>query len=140
VTAILPHVGQAEVEIIERSLGAWNRGDIDGVFEVTGPALEWMIAEENPDARTLHGEDEIRAYLEDWRNTVHGLHYETREYLEAGDCLVSLGTATGQVGADGPEIKVELNLVVRFAGGVPVRIEEYLDADRAREAGLRRRL
>jgi hypothetical protein len=29
------------------------------------------------------------------------------------------------------ELKAGLNLVVRFAEGVPVRIEEYLDQDKA---------
>jgi ketosteroid isomerase-like protein len=128
-TAILSHVSRERIEMIEGSLSAWNRGDVDGVFEFTGPELEWMIAEENPDARTLTSRDEIRAYLVDWRATLQGLHYETSQYLDAGECLVSLGVASGQMGS--AELKVELNLVIRFADGVPVRIEEYLDADRA---------
>ena len=128
-TAILPHVGRAEIEIIERSTNAWNNGELDGVFEVAGPEIEWMISEENPESRTLRGMEEIRAYLADWRSTVQGLRYETDEYLDAGDCVVCLGTATGQMGS--AELTVGLNLVVRFEGGVPVRIEEYLDVDRA---------
>ena len=135
-TGILPHVGQAEIEMIERSVDAWNRGDVGGVFDVAGPGLEWMIAEENPEARTLQGIEEVRDYLADWRGTVQGLRYDTTEYVDAGDCVVSLGTATGQMGS--AELKVGLNLLVRFADGVPVRIEEYLDVDRALEAaGLR---
>jgi ketosteroid isomerase-like protein len=128
---ILDGVGRREVEIIERSLDAWNRGDIDAVLALSGPDAEWVIAEENPEARTLRGPHEIGAYLTDWRATVHGLHYETTEYLDAGDSVVSIGAASGRVGADGPELKVGLCLVVRFEGGVPVRIEEYLDEDRA---------
>jgi ketosteroid isomerase-like protein len=128
-TAILPYVSRERIEMIEGSLSAWNRGDIDGVFEFTGPELEWMIAEENPEARTLQGMEEVRAYMADWRSSVQGLHYETVEYLDAGDSVVSLGTVTGQMGS--AELKAGLNLVVRFAEGVPVRIEEYLDQDKA---------
>ena len=131
---ILGGVSRDEIEIIERTVAAWNRGDIDGVLLLTGDDSEWMLAEENPEARTLRGKDEIQAYLRDWRTTIPGLRYETTEYLDAGDAVVSLGTASGRVGADGPEMKVGLNLVVRFEDGVPVRIEEYLDADRARAA------
>lgn len=135
-TAILPPVSQGQIEMLERSFHAWNRGDLDAVFEFTAPDVEWMIAEENPEARTLRGPDEIRAYFADWRATVHGLQYETIEYRDAGDCIVWLGTASGQMGS--AELRVGLNLVVRFADGVPVRIEEYLDADRAlAAAGLR---
>ena len=135
---ILGRVSQADIEIIERSIDAWNRDDLGGVFEVAGPEIEWMISEENPEARTLRGMDEIRAYMADWRSTVQGLRYETTEYLDAGDCIVSLGTVTGQMGS--AELKVGLNLVIRFADGVPVRIEEYLDTDKAlAAAGLRQR-
>lgn len=137
-TAILPRVSRGRIEMIERSLDAWNRGDLDAVFEAVGPDIEWMIAEENPDARTLTTQDEIRAYLEDWQRTMKGLYYETIEYVDAGDCLVSLGVTSGQMGS--AELKVELSLVVRFSGDVPVRVEEYLDADRAlAAAGLRPR-
>jgi ketosteroid isomerase-like protein len=131
---ILGDVSRDEIEIIKRTVDAWNRGDIDGVVLLTGDHLEWMLAEENPEARTLRGKDEIQAYLREWRSTIPGLRYETTEYLDAGDTVVSLGVASGKVGADGPEMKVGLNLVVRFDDGVPVRIEEYLDADRARAA------
>jgi ketosteroid isomerase-like protein len=137
-TAILPQVSRERIEMIEGSLDAWNRGDLDAVFDFTGRDLEWMIAEENPEARTLRGSEEIRAYLADWRATVDGLRYETAEYVDAGNTLVALGVATGQMGS--AELKVGLNLVVRFADGVPVRIEEYLDTDRAlAAAGLRQR-
>jgi ketosteroid isomerase-like protein len=137
-TAILPHVSQAEIEIIQRAFDAWNGGNPDGLFQYTAPDVEWMIAEESPEARTLRGADEIRAYFADWRSTVQGLHYETIEYRDAGDCIVWLGAAAGQMGS--AELRVGLNLVIRFAGGVMVRIEEYLDADRALEAaGIRQR-
>jgi len=131
---ILAGMGRREVEIIERSLEAWNRGDIDTVLEIAGPDLEWVAAAENPQAGTLRGPDEIRAYLEDWRATVPRLHYEATEYLDAGDSVVAIGSASGRVGGDGPEISAGLCLVVRFDGGTPVRIEEYLDVDAARAA------
>jgi ketosteroid isomerase-like protein len=131
-TGILPNMGQAEIDMIERSFDAWNRGDMDGALMFTAPGVEWMIAEENPEARTLRGPDEIRAYFADWRATVKGLRYETIEYRDAGDSIVWLGTASGQMGS--AELRVGLNLVFRFADGAAVRIEEYLDTDRALEA------
>lgn len=131
---ILAHMGRREIEVIERSLEAWNRGDIAAALELMGPDLEWVTAEENPQAGTLRGADEIGAYLSDWRATVPGLHYEATEYLDLGDCVVSIGTTSGRMGEDGPEVTAKLCLVVRFENGAPVRLEEYLDADRARAA------
>jgi ketosteroid isomerase-like protein len=77
---ILDAVGRDEVEIIKRSQEAWNRGEIDAMLELSPRDAEWVVAEENPEARTLRGKDEIAAYLEDWRATVQGLRYEATEY------------------------------------------------------------
>jgi ketosteroid isomerase-like protein len=131
---ILGGVGRDQVEQIERTLEAWNRGDLDAMLVEIHPDAEWAVAEENPDARLLHGIDEIRAYLVDWRETIHGLHYDVAEHLDAGDAVVTLGTMLGRAGADGPQLSVTLAFVTRFDGTVAVRTEEYLDAARALEA------
>ena len=119
-------------------MDAWNRGDVAAMVAHATPDSEYVIAEENPAARVLHGREEIAAYLEDWLETLHELHYEVGELLEAGDALVSIGTMTGRAGEGGPEITAELAFVLHFEGTQVFRTEEYLDGARALEAaGLR---
>lgn len=129
--AILGGVDPARLEIIGRYQDAWNRGDIDAIVEMSPPGAEWVTAEENPEARTLQGGEEIGAYLADWRATVPGLRFEATEYVEAGDAVVTIGIATGTVGHGDTQIHVPLCLVIRFRDARPVRIEEYLDTERA---------
>jgi ketosteroid isomerase-like protein len=126
------------MEAVQRSLEAWNRGDVDAMLtRVTGES-EYAIAEQNPNARLLRGREEIAAYLRDWLDTVSGLHYEAYDMRDVGETVLVLGTMTGRVGSeDGPELTAELAFVLRFDGDVVVRTEEYLDAsDALAAAGL----
>jgi ketosteroid isomerase-like protein len=128
---ILGSVSEENVERIKRIESAFNRGDLDDLLSHIAPDAEWEISESNPSARTLHGHDEIRAYLADWRDTVHGLHYEASRYVDAGDAVVQLGSMTSRVGGGDAELTVPLAFVTRFRDGVPVRTEEYLDVEQA---------
>jgi ketosteroid isomerase-like protein len=127
-------MGELEVKAIREIEAAFNRGDIGAMVACLASDAEWEIAEANPSARTLHGQAEIRAYLEDWRDTVQGLHYEGERYIDAGDVVVQVGTMTARPSAGGAELTVPLAFVSRFRDGVPVRTEEYLDVDAALEA------
>jgi hypothetical protein len=131
---ILGDVSEQNVELARRVQDAFNRGDLDGMLAQMSPDTEWQISENNPAARTLRGRDEIRAYLEDWRDTVHGLHYDVARYIDAGDSVVQVGTMTGRAGHGGPALTVPLAFVTYFEDCVPVRTEEYLDVPAALEA------
>ena len=126
-----PELRELEIEVVADIEEAWNRGDLDAMLSHTPPDAVWVISEDNPAARTLHGPAEIRSYLEDWRDTVHGLHFEVSQRVDTGEALVTVGTMSGRAGEDGPEVTTPLALVTRFRDGVPVRTEEYLDFERA---------
>ncbi|HEX6460936.1 MAG TPA: nuclear transport factor 2 family protein [Thermoleophilaceae bacterium] len=131
-------MSEANVDVIKQVEAAFNRGDLDAMLSHISPDAEWEISESNPSARTLHGRDEIRAYLEDWRDTVKGLHYEAQRYVDAGDAVVQVGTMTSRLGDGESQLTVPLAFVTRFREGLPVRTEEYLDVDAAlRAAGVR---
>jgi ketosteroid isomerase-like protein len=127
-------MSQENVEIVRRSQEAWNGGDLDAFLSIGPAEAEWVIAEENPNARTLRGRDEIAAYLRDWVDTMPGLRYEATEHVDAGNAVVTLGTISGRAGEDGPEISVQCAFVTYFDRGLAVRTEEYLDPGRALEA------
>jgi ketosteroid isomerase-like protein len=131
---ILGCVSEANVELIRQVEAAFNRGDLDAMVELIAPDAEWEISESNPSARTLHGREEIRAYLKDWRDTVQGLHYEASRYVDAGDAVVQIGTMSSRVGGGDSQLTVPLAFVTRFRDGVAVRTEEYLDTDDALSA------
>jgi ketosteroid isomerase-like protein len=129
---ILGGVSEENVRTMQQVEAAFNRGDLDDMVAHLAIDAEWEISENNPAARTLHGREEIRAYLEDWRDTVRGLYYRAIRYIDAGDAVVQVGTMTGRAGEDGPELTVPLAFVTHFGDdGVPMRTEEYLDVEQA---------
>jgi uncharacterized protein len=130
----MPAMSEANVDFVRRVQEAWNNGDFDEFFAAAPADVEWVIAEENPNARTLRGPEEIAAYLRDWASTMPGLRFAASELIDAGDAVVSVGKVTGRAGANGPEVTVALATVTYFEDGRPVRTEEYLDPDRARVA------
>jgi uncharacterized protein len=113
---------------------AWNRGDDEAAVVGLAPDVEWVVAEENPNAGTLHGPDAVRAYLRDWRETLDGMAYELDQIVDAGDAIVTIGTISGRAGPAGPEVAVPLAVVSRIEGDLVSRVEEYLDPGRALEA------
>ena len=131
---ILGGVSEATVDVVRNIEAAFNRGDLEAMVSNLAPNAEWQIAENNPSARTLHGREEILAYLADWRDTVQDLTYEANRYIDAGDAVVQVGSITAQASRGGPELTVPLAFITRFRDGVAVRTEEYLDPDVALKA------
>jgi ketosteroid isomerase-like protein len=131
-------MSQENVEYVRRLVEAYGRGDFDAALANTPDDAEWVIAEENPNARTLHGPDQIRAYVRDWRETLDGMRYDIVELIDAGDAVVCQGKVTGRARNDGPEVTVALATVTYFRDGVPVKTHEFLDsADALEAAGLK---
>jgi ketosteroid isomerase-like protein len=115
-------------------MAALNAGDWEASIESISSDVEWVVAKEHPNARTIHGLDDARAYREDWSQTLPGFKIELGEITERGDAVLALGSVRGAGAGSGAEVTVPLALVYRFEGDVIVRVEEYLDLDEARRA------
>jgi ketosteroid isomerase-like protein len=112
-----PVVGQEQLDMVRRSLDLWNRGDLEGLVADFEPETEYVVAESFVSARTLRGPQEVASYLQDWRETVHGLRYEIVKLVEGEGLITTIGKLSGRAGApDGPEITADLCFVTRFVG------------------------
>lgn len=102
--------------------------------------VEWVIAKEHPNARTLRGQDEVVAYLEEWAGILEDLEFDAAEYRDAGDRVVAIGTSRGRGAGGGVPVAVPLCLVYTFSADEIVRVEEFLDpSDALAAAGLEAR-
>jgi len=96
--------------------------------------VEWVVAKEHPNSRTLRGPSEILAYFEEWTGMLDELRFDVDEYRDAGDSVLVAGTVRG-VGKGGRvPVDVALALLYTFDGSNLVRVEEFLDLDEARGA------
>ena len=60
---------------------AAGTGDYDEWLACFDPAVEWRPL----DGQSSRGHDGITAWFEDWRRTMHGIHWVVEEDLDLGD-------------------------------------------------------
>jgi ketosteroid isomerase-like protein len=58
-------MSQENMEIVRRSVEAFNDRDLDTVMEMCDPQVEWHTPPDIPDAAVYHGLDEARKSVED---------------------------------------------------------------------------
>ena len=119
---------------MRRSIDAYNAGDLDGLVEMAHPDIEWEVAPEHPASTTHRGINPVRAYHEDWRNTLEGLRVDLRSIVESGDDVLAVCTLRGKGAESGADVEVEIAFLTTFRDGQAVRVEEFLDPDEAMRA------
>jgi ketosteroid isomerase-like protein len=130
-------MSQQNIEIVKRQIEGLNRGDWEGSIEGVDPAIEWVVAREHPGSRTISGVDDLRAYRQDWAQSLGGLTFEPERIVGRDDLVVAVGRIRGTGMESGAAVGVPIAFVSRFRGDSVVRVEEYLDPQEALEvAGL----
>jgi ketosteroid isomerase-like protein len=119
---------------MRRSIDAYNAGDLDGLVEMAHPEIEWEVAPEHPASTTHRGIDAVRAYHEDWRNTLEGLRVDLRSIVESGDDVLTVCALRGKGAGSGADVEVEIAFLTTFRNGQAIRVEEFLDRDEAMTA------
>jgi ketosteroid isomerase-like protein len=130
-------VSQENIEIVRRADALTNAGDLDAALELSHPDLEWVIAKEHPDARTLVGRTAIAEYRREWQRLLPDVQADMDRYLDAGDRVVAVGSVHGTGSGSGAGVRVPIAFVFTLRDGLIARVEEYLDPAEALEvAGL----
>ena len=128
-------MSQANMEIVRRMLT--SRHDYEAAFAETRTDVEWVVAKEHPNSRTLYGHEEIRGYFDEWDEMLEDIQFDVDDYREAPNRVVAMGKVRGKGKGGGTPVVVPLMLVCVFEGDKVARVEEYLDrADALEAAGL----
>jgi ketosteroid isomerase-like protein len=130
-------MSQENVEVFRHGVEAWNRRDLDGLFgEVWDPEIEFDFSryEGWPEARTLRGEAEVRAFLEQWRDTFSDYRFEVERYVHAGSRVLALCSQRG-AGRDSSGVAMmNFAQIATVKDGRIVRLENYSNRNEALEA------
>ena len=101
------------------------------------PEIEWVIAAEHPESRTLKGYEAIEDYLNEWESTLPGMRFVPEEVLDAGERILAIGSVSGTGAGSGAGVEVPIAFLCSLSGAKVIRVEEYLDPKQAlRQAGL----
>jgi ketosteroid isomerase-like protein len=131
-------MSRENVELVVSAFEIYSRGEIDAAIELLHPDIEWVVAKEHPDARTVRGREAVAAYRREWDEMLDELRVEMDRIVDAQGAVVLLGTVRGVGVGSGAEVEVPIAFVHTFQDGKIIRVAEYIDPAEALEAaGLR---
>ena len=130
-------MSQENVELVRLSNALTNDGDLDAAFELVHPDIEWVIAKEHPDTRTVTGRHALAEYRREWQEALPGVRILFDRLLDTGDAVVGIGAVRGTGAGSGADVRVPIGFVFTLGDGLITRVEEYLDpAEALRAVGL----
>jgi ketosteroid isomerase-like protein len=129
-------MSQENVELVQRSFQAWNRGDVDSWLESAHPEVEWFSAiarRMEGDATVYRGRAQMRQFWDEW-HSVWDLTIDLSGFRDLGDTVVAFGSMRAHGKTSGIDIEGSVAYVFELEGGLGRRVRAYLDHAEALEA------
>jgi uncharacterized protein len=132
-------MSQENVEIVRRSLDAFNRGDVEAALADLHPEVEGIGDPRVPGGqKTRRGDTEVKRYFESLSRHWESLRIVPERLVDLGDDVLVLGRMTARSRRGGPEIERALDQMVTLRDGKIIRNRMFSSRDQALEAaGLR---
>jgi ketosteroid isomerase-like protein len=125
----------ANADLIRRVFADANRvaevGGFESLRDLFSEEIVWEAVEDAPDAGTYRGHEGIRGYLEDWLETVDGLHNELRGLTELGAGVVADVRFSGRIKGTDNEMTFDYSQASLIEDGKVARIKEFREHDDA---------
>ena len=128
-------MSRENVEIAKRAVDAFNRRDMDELFALLNPTVQWTTADDEPDPQTYCGHEGVRqlfaSLLEIWEQ---GFTVKAHEFIDLGDAVVVPSTSRVQARGSGVTLDADETHVFTVHDGKIVRVREYRTKDAALQA------
>ncbi len=122
------------VELLKRGYEAFNRRDLNAVFELLDPDFELVTDERVLFAGTYRGRNEIRRLLQDQEEVFGQLTMEPYEFFEAGGRVVAFVRQRARGQASGAEVEITIGHLWTIRDGRAVRMQGFPQREKALEA------
>ena len=129
-------MSQENVEIVRRSLAAWERGDFDGFVHDWHPESEFFstfMVQGEGDGRAVRGSQGMRQYWDDW-HSLWDLRVEVSEARDLGNVVLVIAGMTVRGKGSGVVIESPLAYVIDCENGLIRKVHTYLNVTEALEA------
>jgi ketosteroid isomerase-like protein len=133
-------MSEENVEVVRRATEVFNRGGPDAVISegFWSPELVWDFSPSGiPGLGVYRGYDEVRSFFaDDWFQAFPFEEWELEldELIDKGDQVVALTRQRGRGGSSGVGAELEQAHICTLRDAELVRIESYLDREKALEA------
>jgi ketosteroid isomerase-like protein len=122
--------GETEAKV--RAMWARYRDTADpGFVENFDPQIEWHLAADVPDSRTLRGHEQLAEYFAGWAEAFEGLRVEPVEITEVAGRTLAVLHIQGSVRGSGREVEMDEVWVYSWRGAKVIEIREYRTKDEA---------
>jgi ketosteroid isomerase-like protein len=129
----------AAIEVVKRGYDAWARGDIEGLFSIMDPEIEWHPPPNFPEHGPHRGVEAIRRAMSSYGETFDYFVSEPKRILATGRPgeVLALATTRTRGRGSGAEVAIEVAHLFEVRDGKVVRMEVIPDQREAlRRVGL----
>jgi len=128
-------MSQSNVELAKRVIDAFNRRDVDGIFECVNPDVEWFPAMSVTFGGGLRGREGIESYVREVGDTWEEYRVVVQDLRDIADeRVLALSRIEGRGAGSGGLVDAQMGQVFDFRDGRIARVRTYLDHSKALEA------
>ena len=120
-------MSQANVNVVERALAAFNGGEADSFAELTTPELEWATGLGAVEGEVFRGREGIDTYFARLSGAWDEFRFLAEDYRDLGDVVVALGRLEGRGRGGGVPVDAPVGAVWDLRDGKIWRLRAYLD-------------
>jgi hypothetical protein len=127
-------MSQENVDLVRAAWEAWERRDMEAIFEFYDPAVVWDQTRAPPPelAEVYRGHDGIRRFFREWLDPFESFYAHPEEFIDAGEAVVVRVRQGGRGKQSGAEVEMAPYWqVYRLRDGRAMRIEIYLEQGEA---------
>jgi ketosteroid isomerase-like protein len=121
----------ADVQRVESSYEALNRGDIDGTVAVLHDDAKWVEHSDLPEAGTYEGVATIRSFLEHYMESWEDFNQEIEDKIVRGPCVLLFIHLSARGTGSGIEVDSRYAHLWQLSEGGGARVDAYYDRDQA---------
>jgi uncharacterized protein len=131
-------MSEENIEVVRRSIDAFNRGDRDDWLADFAPEAEWHTTGRFPDAGVYRGREGLERFWAELQEDIEELSVSVSDIRAIGDTVFVAGMGGGRGKRSKAHSEESIWYVVTLRDGRIVRVQGFTDRDGALEAaGLR---
>jgi len=130
-------MSRENVDLVRRTVEAWNAADLDAWLAAADPDVEWYTALEGlieGFESAYRGHEGLREGWRQYREFWQEFRVEPLDYRDLGDRVLVLARAHARGRASGIEVDPPLAMLFTFRDGRIASSKDYLSHEKALEA------
>ena len=127
-------MGSDDVDRVRQAYESFAAGDIQAILDFLDPDVEWRMADDEPDSRTLRGHQQVLQLWAETVDTFESFRFEVEDVLAVGDRVVAVTRLYARGKGSGVEVEEAESHLFTIRDGKAVRVEEHRTREQAIEA------